>query len=265
MPVTTQVIAYMEGISMRLEGKVAIVTGGGTGIGRATAGLFSREGARVVVADYNADTGRETVQAITDVGGEALFVEVDVSDSAQVQRLVQSTLDAYGRINILFNNAGVLLFGTVLDTDEEAWNRLMSINLTGVFLCTKAVLPHMIEGGGGSIINLTSSTGAHDAAGNAVAYVTSKGGVALFTRAAAIDHAEDNVRVNAIAPGPTDTPMLRDNLSAEELETFAATFPMKRLGRPEELANAALFLASDEASFVTGAILAVDGGQTAQV
>jgi NAD(P)-dependent dehydrogenase (short-subunit alcohol dehydrogenase family) len=141
----------------------------------------------------------------------------------------------------------------------------MSINLTGVFLCTKAVLPHMIEGGGGSIINLTSSTGAHDAAANAVAYVTSKGGVALFTRAAAIDHAQDNVRINAIAPGPTDTPMLRDNLSTEQLEAFATTFPMKRLGRPEELANAALFLASDESSFVTGAILAVDGGQTAQV
>jgi NAD(P)-dependent dehydrogenase (short-subunit alcohol dehydrogenase family) len=250
---------------MRLEGKVAIITGGGSGIGRATAQLFAREGAKVVVADYKAEIGRETVRAIKDAGGEALFVEVDVSDSAQVQRLVQSALDAYGGINILFNNAGVLLFGTVQDTEEEAWNRLMSINLTGVFLCTKAVLPHMIEGGGGSIINLTSSTGAHDAAANAVAYVTSKGGVALFTRAAAIDHAQDNVRINAIAPGPTDTPMLRDNLSTEQLEAFATTFPMKRLGRPEELANAALFLASDESSFVTGAILAVDGGQTAQV
>jgi meso-butanediol dehydrogenase/(S,S)-butanediol dehydrogenase/diacetyl reductase len=250
---------------MRLEGKVAIITGGGSGIGRATAELFAREGAKVVVADYKAEIGRETVRAIKDAGGEALFVEVDVSDSAQVKRLVQSTLDAYGGINILFNNAGVLLFGTVQDTEEEAWNRLMSINLTGVFLCTKAVLPHMIEGGGGSIINLTSSTGAHDAAANAVAYVTSKGGVALFTRAAAIDHAQDNVRINAIAPGPTDTPMLRDNLSVEQLEAFATTFPMNRLGRPEELANAALFLASDESSFVTGAILAVDGGQTAQV
>jgi NAD(P)-dependent dehydrogenase (short-subunit alcohol dehydrogenase family) len=250
---------------MRLEGKVAIITGGGSGIGRATAEVFAREGAKVVVADYNADTGRETVQVIKDAGGEALFVEVDVSDSSQVQQLVQSALDAYGGIDILFNNAGVLLFGTVQDTEEEDWNRLMSINLTGVFLCTKAVLPHMIEGGGGSIINLTSSTGAHDAAANAVAYVTSKGGVALFTRAAAIDHAQDNVRINAIAPGPTDTPMLRLNLSTEELEAFAATFPMNRLGRPEELANAALFLASDESSFVTGAILAVDGGQTAQV
>lgn len=250
---------------MRLEDKVAIVTGGGSGIGRATAELFAREGAKVVVADYKADMGREAVQAIQDAGGEALFAEVDVSDSAQVQNVVQTSLNTYGGIDILFNNAGVLLFGTILETEQEAWNRLIAINLTGVYLCSKAVLPHMIERGGGSIVNVTSSTGAHDAAGNAAAYVTSKGGVALLTRCMAIDHAQDKVRVNAIAPGPTDTSMLRDNLSDQELETFAATFPMKRLGRPEELAYAALFLASDEASFVTGAILAVDGGQTAQV
>jgi NAD(P)-dependent dehydrogenase (short-subunit alcohol dehydrogenase family) len=174
-------------------------------------------------------------------------------------------LDACGGIDVLFNNAGVLIFGTVLETEEEAWNRLMSINLTGVYLCSKAVIPHMIKRGGGSIINTSSSTGAHDVAPNIAAYVTSKGGVTLLTRVMAVDHAKDNIRVNAIAPGPTDTPMLRENMSPEELEAFAATFPMKRLGRPEELASAALFLASDEASFVTGAVLAVDGGQTAQV
>jgi len=250
---------------MRLKGKVAIITGGGSGIGRATAELFAREGARVVVADYNAEAGQEAVQAIRAAGGDALFVEVDVSDRAQVQHLVQATRDAYDGIDVLFNNAGVLIFGTILDTDEAAWNRLMSINLTGVFLCSKAVLPHMIARGGGSIINSSSSTGAHDAAGNSAAYVASKGGVALLTKAMAIDHAEDNVRVNAIAPGPTDTPMLRENFSPEALEAFAATFPMMRLGRPQELAQAVLFLASDEASFVTGCILAADGGQTAQV
>jgi NAD(P)-dependent dehydrogenase (short-subunit alcohol dehydrogenase family) len=250
---------------MRLEGKVAIITGGGSGIGRATAQLFAQEGAKVVVADYKAESGREAVQAIKDAGGDALFVEVDVSNPAQVQHLVQTALDAYGGVDILFNNAGVLLFGTILETREEAWNRLMSINLTGVYLCSKAVIPHMIMRGGGSIINTSSSTGAHDVAPNIAAYVTSKGGVTLLTRAMAVDHAKDKVRVNAIAPGPTDTPMLRDNMSQEELEAFASTFPMKRLGRPEELAYAALFLASDEASFVTGAILAVDGGQTAQV
>jgi NAD(P)-dependent dehydrogenase (short-subunit alcohol dehydrogenase family) len=250
---------------MRLEGKVAIITGGGSGIGRAAAELFAREGAKVVVADYNAEAGQNALQAIKDSGGEAAFVQVDVSDSDQVRDMVQTALDTYGGIDILFNNAGILLFGSVLDTELKDWNRLMSINLTGVFLCSQAVIPHMIERGGGSIINTSSSTGAHDVAANIAAYVTSKGGVTLLTRAMAVDHAKDHVRVNAIAPGPTDTPMLRDNMSAQALADFAATFPMKRLGRPEELAYAALFLASDEASFVTGAILAVDGGQTAQV
>ena len=250
---------------MRLEGKVAIITGGGSGIGRATAELFAGEGARVVVADYNANAGQESAQAIKSADGDALFVEVDVSDWGQVQHMVQATLDAYGGINILFNNAGVLAFGTVLDTDEVSWNRVISINLTGVFLCSRAVLPHMIARGGGCIINSSSSTGAHDAAGNTAAYVASKGGVALLTKAMAIDHAPDNIRVNAIAPGPTDTQMLRDNFSPEALEAFEATFPMKRLGQPSELAKAVLFLASDEASFVTGCVLPVDGGQTAQV
>ena len=250
---------------MRLGGKVAIVTGGGSGIGRAVAELFAREGARVVVADYKTDLGTETVEAIKRDGGDAMFVQVDVSSSAQVERLVDATLSTYEGIDILLNNAGILLFGTVLDTDESDWNRVVSINLTGTFLVSKAVLPHMITRGGGSIINVTSSTGAHDAGPNTAAYVSSKGGVALLTRAMAIDHAKDNVRVNAIAPGPTDTPMLRNALSPHQLAAFAATFPMGRLGRPEELASAVLFLACDEASFVTGAILAVDGGQTAQV
>jgi len=251
---------------MRLEGKVAIITGGGSGIGRETAKLFSREGAKVVVADYKADAGMETVRIIKDAGGDALFVEVDVSQSEQVKLMVDTAIDTYGGVSVLFNNAGVVYFGTILDTDEKTWERIISINLTGTYLCSKAVLPHMIKNGGGSIINMTSSTGAHDAGANSAAYVTSKGGVALLTRAMAIDHAKNNVRVNAIAPGPTDTNMLRDNLTEEELSSFVKnTIPMERLGRPEELAYAALFLASDEASFVTGAIIAVDGGQTAQV
>ena len=250
---------------MKLEGKVAIITGSGSGIGRATAELFAREGAKVVVAEYKAEAGQETLQAIKAAGGEGMFVAVDVSDAAQVQQMVQSAVDAYGGVDILFNNAGMLIWGTVLDTDEEAWKRVIDVNLTGIFLCSKAVLPQMIQRGGGSIINTSSSTGAHDAVGGLAAYVTSKGGVTLLTKCMALDHIQDGIRVNAIAPGPTDTPMLRDNLSPEDLQAFVDAFPLKRLGRPEEIAQAALFLASDEASFVTGSILAIDGGQTAHV
>jgi NAD(P)-dependent dehydrogenase (short-subunit alcohol dehydrogenase family) len=165
---------------MRLKDKVALVTGGASGIGKATAELFAREGARVAVADYSAD-GRDTVQAITTAGGEAIFVQVDVSDSSQVTRMVEAALQAYGRIDILFNGAGILYYGTVLETDEKAWNRVISINLGGTYLCCRAVLPHMIRQGGGSIINVASTVGAHDACANAVAYVSSKGGVTLFT------------------------------------------------------------------------------------
>jgi len=250
---------------MRLKEKVAVITGGGSGIGRATALLFSREGASVAVSDYNAEKGRETVQSIEQSGGKGFFIEADVSRSEQVRALVSAALDAYKKIDILFNNAGILYFGTILETDEETWNRVMAVNLTGTFLCSRAVVPHMQKTGGGSIINMTSSTGAHDAAANSAAYVSSKGGVALLTKCMAIDHAKDNIRVNALAPGPTDTGMLRENFSGEQLRAFQSTFPMKRLGKPEELAGAVLFLASDEASFVTGAIIAVDGGQTAEV
>ena len=250
---------------MRLQGKVAIVTGGGSGIGRASALLFAREGARVVVADYDSAAGTETAEAVCAQGGVAVFIPVDVADWRQVSALVERTVELYGSVDVLFNNAGVLVFGTVLETPIETWNRVMAINLTGVYLCCRAVIPVMAARGGGSIINMSSSTGAHDGNAGAVAYVTSKGGVTLLTRCMAIDHAQNRIRVNAIAPGPTDTPMLRKAMSQDEIDAFAATFPARRLGRPEEIAEAALFLASDAASFVTGAVLAVDGVQTAQV
>jgi NAD(P)-dependent dehydrogenase (short-subunit alcohol dehydrogenase family) len=250
---------------MRLEGKVALITGAGAGIGRATAELFAGEGASIAVADYDEAAAQRTCAAIAARDGNAIALPVDVSQPDQVDSMVQATVQAFGGIDILFNNAGVLIFGAVVDTSFVEWRRVMAVNLDGVFLCSKAVIPHMRTHGGGSIINMSSSTGAHDGNGNAAAYVTSKGGVTLLTRCMAIDHAADHIRVNAIAPGPTDTPMLRRIMSQEEIDTFAATFPARRLGQPSEIAAAALFLASDEASFVTGAIFAVDGGQTAQV
>lgn len=249
---------------MRLKDKVALVTGGTSGIGRATAELLAREGARVAIADCSAD-GRDVVRTIQAAGGEAIFVTVDVSDSGQVARMVESTIQAYGRIDVLFNGAGILHYGTVLETDEQAWNRVISINLTGTYLCCRAVLPHMIRQGGGSIINVASTVGAHDACANAVAYVTSKGGVTLFTKAMAIDHARQGLRVNALVPGATDTPMIRKALTPKALEALAQSQPIGRLGRPEELAKAVLFLASDDASFVTGSAMYVDGGQAAKI
>lgn len=249
----------------RLKDKVALITGGASGIGRATAELFAREGARVAVADYSKNGGQDTVNAIKEAGGDAIFAPVDVSDSAQVTRMVEAAIQGYGRIDILLNGAGILHYGTILETDEQSWNRVLSINLTGTYLCCRAVVPHMIRQGGGSIINVASTVGAHDACANAVAYVTSKGGVTLFTRAIAIDHAKQGVRVNALVPGATDTPMIRNALTPEALEALAASHPIGRLGRPEELAKAVLFLASDDASFVTGTAMYVDGGQTAKI
>jgi NAD(P)-dependent dehydrogenase (short-subunit alcohol dehydrogenase family) len=250
---------------MKLEGKVALLTGAGSGIARATAELFAREGARIVVADSASDAGAETAGAIQKSGGQATFRSVDVSNASQVASLVEGALADYGRIDILFNGAAVLSYGTILETDEAAWNRVLGINLTGTFLCCRAVIPHMIRQGGGAIVNVASTVGAHEACAQAVAYVSSKAGVTLLTRCMAIDHAAQGIRVNALCPGPTDTPMLRKAKTADELVAFAKTYPMKRLAKPEELARAALFLASDDASFMTGSAMYVDGGQTAEI
>ncbi len=250
---------------MKLQSQVALVTGAASGISRAVAIRFAQEGAAVMAADFDAQGGEETAKQIRHDGGRAGFARLDVSNPEEVSRVVKATIDTFGDLHILFNGAGVLAFGTVVETTDEMWTRLMAVNLTGTFLCCRAVVPHMIARGRGSIINVASTTGAHDAGPRAVAYVTSKGGVTLLTRAMAIDHARQGIRVNAICPGPTDTPMLRNAKTTAELEAFADSYPMGRLGRPEELAAAAAFLASDEASFMTGSLVFVDGGQTAAV
>jgi len=250
---------------MRLADKVAIVTGGGLGIGRAISETFAREGARVVVADLNEAAGRETVQRVEAAGGTASFVSTDVSKAEDAERLVSTCLRRYGKLDILVNCAGVYARGDVLSTSLETWQRLLSVNLTGVFLCCKAAIPALKEGGGGVIINLSSSVGWHDTAPGIAAYTASKFGVTGLTKAMACDHQHDHIRVNCICPGPTDTPLLRASRSPEELAAFAQAQPIGRLGTPQEIAAAALFLATDEASFVTGVAFPVDGGQTAHI
>jgi NAD(P)-dependent dehydrogenase (short-subunit alcohol dehydrogenase family) len=249
----------------RLAGKAAIVTGGGSGIGRAVARRFAAEGAAVAVADIAAERAKAVAAEIQAEGGRAFAVGVDVSDQRQVQALVDRAVRELGGLDVLMTAAGVLGFGSVVETEPEEWSRVIGVNLTGTYLCARSAIPRMIERGGGSIVTVSSSTGAHDAAPGTAAYIASKGGVAMLTKAMSVDHAREGIRVNAIAPGPTDTPMLGGVMTPQELRAFGEAMPIGRLAQPEELAAAALFLASDEASYVTGAVFAVDGGQTAKV
>jgi NAD(P)-dependent dehydrogenase (short-subunit alcohol dehydrogenase family) len=248
---------------MRLKDKVAIVTGSGAGIGRAIATTFAREGARVIVADLDEEAGQETVAAVQAGGGEACFARTDVSRIEDTQRMVETALSTCGRLDILVNNAGVYTRGDVVSTSIETWNRLLSINLTGVFLCCKAAIPALRQTGGGAIVNISSSVGWQYAAPGVAAYAACKFGVTGLTKAMACDHLPENIRVNCICPGPTDTPLIRASRSPEDLQAFMEAQPIGRLGSPDEIAAAALFLASDEASFVTGVAFPVDGGQAA--
>jgi NAD(P)-dependent dehydrogenase (short-subunit alcohol dehydrogenase family) len=209
------------------------------------------------------EAGRGTVAAIQAGGGIALFVRTDVSQVEDTQRMVKAALSAYGRLNVLVNNAGVYTRGDVVSTSVEAWNRLLSINLTGVFLCSKAAIPTLRQAGGGAIVNISSSVGWQYAAPGIAAYAATKFGVTGLTKAMACDHLPENIRVNCICPGPTDTPLIRASRSPEDLQAFQEAQPIGRLGSPDEIAAAALFLASDEASFVTGVAFPVDGGQAA--
>lgn len=247
-----------------LSNKVALITGGASGIGRATAFLFAREGAAVLVADRNEQAGSSVAAEITQAGGRAVFEVADVTCAADCRRIVDRVIREFGRVDILFNNAGIIRRATILDLSEEDWDRVMAVNVKSIYLLSREAIPHMRQQGGGTIINTASGWGLTGGAKAAV-YCASKGAVVLLTKAMAVDHGPHNIRVNCICPGDTDTAMLRNEATqlGEADDRFlaeAAKRPLGRVGSPEEIARAALYLASDASSFVTGTALVVDGG-----
>lgn len=262
-------ISEEEEEEMRLNNKVAIITGAGSGIGAATAVMFGKEGARVVVADIEQKKGMGMVDLIRSENGEAIFINVDVSRADGIEKMVKSTIETYGKLDILVNNVGIYLQANVVDTSEKDWDRIMDVNLRGVFLCCKHSIPEMIKGGkGGVIVNVSSEAGIVGIK-NQVAYNVSKSGIIALTKSMAVDFAAQNVRVNCVCPGTTETALVKEALSKasdpekarRELEKVR---PANRLGRPEEIASGILYLASDESSYATGTILSIDGGYTAQ-
>jgi NAD(P)-dependent dehydrogenase (short-subunit alcohol dehydrogenase family) len=252
---------------MRLNHKVALITGGTSGIGEATALLFAKEGAKVAITGRNETRGHAVTARILESGGQAIFLRTDVRKADECRRAVEETVKAFGALDILFNNAGVFYSHTTLDCTEEEWDLQIDINLKGTFLMSKYALPTMIAQGHGVIINNSSGWGivGGDAA---VAYCASKGGVVLLTKAMAIDHGRQGIRVNCICPGDVDTPMLPEDARMRGLKwsdylAGCANRPLGRIGTADEIAKAALFLACDDSSFMTGATLVVDGGGTA--
>jgi NAD(P)-dependent dehydrogenase (short-subunit alcohol dehydrogenase family) len=250
----------------RLDGKVAVVTGGCSGIGLATARRFAEEGARLVIGDVNDDAGAQVVEELNALGGAevATYVHVDVTSKDEVDALFRTAKETYGAVDIAFNNAGISPpeDDSILDTDLDAWRRVQEVNLTSVYLCCKAALPYMLEQGRGSIINTASFVAVMGAATSQISYSASKGGVLSMTRELGVQFAREGVRVNALCPGPVNTPLLKE-LFAKDAERAARRLvhvPMGRFGEPEEMANAVLFLASDESSFMTASTFLVDGG-----
>jgi len=256
-------------VKARLEHKVALVTGGASGIGRATALAFAREGARVVVSDVDAAGGEQTVQAIRAADGDATFVRADVSQAAEVEILTKKVLETFHRLDCAFNNAGIQgQIANTVDCKDENWDRIIATNLKGVWLCMKHEIPLMLRQGGGAIVNTASNFGLVGSAGMP-AYAASKHGVLGVTKVAALEYATLGVRVNAVCPGPIKTPLsegvLREHPDAESLvEAIMSRLPIRRWGLPEEVAEAVVWLCSDAASFITGAVLPVDGAYVAQ-
>ncbi|MBZ0293193.1 MAG: glucose 1-dehydrogenase [Anaerolineae bacterium] len=254
-------------MARKLENKVALITGGNSGIGRATATLFAREGAVSVIAARNHEKGDETAHYIEETGGTALFLPLDVREPANCQQVVKTVIERFGRIDILFNNAGIVPFGTVPETSLEIWREVWETNVSGVFYMSRAVLPHMIYQRSGVIINNGSDVSVVGAQRTA-AYSATKGAVAQLTKSMALDHARQGIRVNAVCPGDTyverwDRRKSPNESKDEFLKHAGDPFPMGRVGKPEEIAKVVLFLASDDASYMTGQLVVVDGGHTA--
>lgn len=251
----------------RLAGKAALITGGGTGIGRACALLFAREGARVAVAGRSAEPLRAVVAEIERAGGQALAVTCDVTQAQQVERAVRATVERFGALNVVVNNAGVLALGSVEQTPESEWARVLGVNLIGTFLVSRAALPELRKAGGGSIVNIGSLYGLIGLK-NRAAYAASKGGVVQLTRSMALDHAHEGIRVNCVCPAIVETEMIQQ-VFANQPDPAALRrqrieqIPLGRMGRTEDVAQLALFLASDESSWMTGVALPLDGGLSA--
>jgi NAD(P)-dependent dehydrogenase (short-subunit alcohol dehydrogenase family) len=251
----------------RLSGKVALITGGGTGIGRAIALAFAREGASVAVAARRLEKLKEAVNEIESQGGKGLAIECDVTSAAGVDRAVRAAKERFGRLNVLVNNAGILHVSTVEGISEEDWDRLMTVNIKGPFLMSRAVLPEFRKSGGGAIVNIGSVLGLV-AVKDRAAYCASKGGVTMLTKAMAMDHAHENIRVNCICPSIVETELVRGVFDETEKgqalrKARIATIPLGRMGSPADVAEMAVFLASEESSWLTGAAIPLDGGLTA--
>ena len=250
---------------MRLEGKVALITGGANGMGAAEAKLFASEGAKVAIADIMESEGRQIEAQIAEAGGEAMFVRLDVTSEQDWQEGVQRVVDRFGKLDVLVNNAGISSRSFPDVNSVDGWERIMEINAKGVFLGTKHAIPGMRNAGGGSIINISSQLGLVGTEMSSPQYQASKGAVRIFTKAAAVQYAGEGIRVNSIHPGPIETPMTAASSADPEVKAkMISRIPMGRYGQPVEVAQAVLYLASDESSFVTGSEVVVDGGWTAQ-
>ena len=249
---------------MRLENKVALISGGARGMGAVEAKLFAREGAKVIIGDVLEEEGRQVEAEINEGGGECLFVSLNVTSESAWQTAVDATLARFGKLDVLVNNAGIFRTEGVEETTGELWDRMMEINAKGVFLGTKLAIPAMRKSGGGSIVNISSALGLVGSTG-AAAYAASKGAVRLFTKSTAIQYAHDGIRANSVHPGIIETPMTAGILADEAaLRANIAMYPLGRIGQSKDIANGVLFLASDESSFMTGSELVIDGGLTAQ-